>query len=212
MSLRLSHLTTLTISLTWVARFTLPSTRCERSPNPVIVGVNTFARSFADGRPRAASTSRRAKRRARARRSWARRSAPLLAGRPKRLRSRRLLRSPARRGGSSLRRWLRSSCPPYALSFGPILLEMRPFVPNSANGKWVGMLGLAALPGQPAPVDNRDNRPPSRQRPARVYTGRSSESPGQLHALSASVSRRAARAASSFGGRGPARAAQEGGA
>src|SRR5262245_56051751 len=33
---------TLTISLTWVARFTLPSTRYERSPNPVIVGVNTW--------------------------------------------------------------------------------------------------------------------------------------------------------------------------
>src|SRR5262245_49546198 len=42
MPLRLSHLMTLTISLTWVARFTLPSMRCERSPNPVIVGVNTL--------------------------------------------------------------------------------------------------------------------------------------------------------------------------
>src|SRR5215813_1642201 len=42
MSLRLSHLMTLTISLTWVARLTLPSMRCERSPNPVIVGVNTL--------------------------------------------------------------------------------------------------------------------------------------------------------------------------
>src|SRR5262249_39181710 len=31
----------------------------------------------------------------------------------------------------------------------------------------VGMLGLAALPGQPAPVDNRDNRP----RPGRVRRG-----------------------------------------
>src|SRR5262249_3339475 len=64
----------------------------------------------------------------------------------------------------------------------------------------------------PAPVDNRDNRPPSRQRPARAYTGRSSESLGPLHALSVPVPRRAARAASGFGGRRPARAAQEGGA
>src|SRR5262245_39847238 len=74
------------------------------------------------------------------------------------------------------------------------------------------MLGLAALPGHPAPVDNRDNRPSSRQRPARAYTGRPSESPGPPHALSAAISRRAARAASGFGGRRPARAAQEGGA
>src|SRR5215510_15714547 len=37
---------TLTMSLTWVARFTLPSTRCERSPNPVIVGVNTLCPPF----------------------------------------------------------------------------------------------------------------------------------------------------------------------
>src|SRR6266511_4122531 len=46
MSLRLSHLMTLTISLTWVARFTLPSMRCERSPNPVIVGVNALCPRF----------------------------------------------------------------------------------------------------------------------------------------------------------------------
>src|SRR6516162_2110480 len=46
MPLRLSHLMTLTISLTWVARLTLPSMRCERSPNPVIVGVNTLCPPF----------------------------------------------------------------------------------------------------------------------------------------------------------------------
>src|SRR5262249_52621225 len=46
MPLRLSHLMTLTISLTWVPRFTLPSMRCERSPNPVIVGVNTLCPPF----------------------------------------------------------------------------------------------------------------------------------------------------------------------
>src|SRR5215467_959220 len=155
---------TLTISLTWVARFTLPSTRCERSPNPVIVGVNTlcplFCRRSATRRQhqppcQAPCTSTKVL------------GAPVCAaagGPPK---AAALAPAPAlASGGSSLRRWLRSSCPPYALSFGPILLEMRPFVPNSANGKWVGMLGLAALPGQPAPVDNRDNRPPSRQRPA----------------------------------------------
>src|SRR5712691_4174840 len=46
MSLRLSHLMTLTISRTWVARFTLPSMRCERSPTPVRVGVNTLCPRF----------------------------------------------------------------------------------------------------------------------------------------------------------------------
>src|SRR6266852_818133 len=30
------------MSVTWVARFTLPSRRCERSPRPVIVGANTL--------------------------------------------------------------------------------------------------------------------------------------------------------------------------
>src|SRR6516225_5974827 len=37
---------TLTMSLTCVARFTLPSIRCARSPNPVIVGVNTVCPRF----------------------------------------------------------------------------------------------------------------------------------------------------------------------
>src|SRR5262249_56491610 len=66
---------------------------------------------------------------------------------------------------------------------------------------------LSRLP----PVHNRDNRAPSRRRPARAYTGRPSESPGRLHALSASIPRRVAYAASGFRGRRPARAAQEGG-
>src|SRR5262249_37935129 len=83
-------------------------------------GVKSVGRVVGGGWRRPASTSRRARRRARARRSSARRSAPLPARRPERLRSRRLLRSPARRGGSSLRRWLRSSCPPYALFVGSI--------------------------------------------------------------------------------------------
>src|SRR5262249_17109346 len=161
-------------------------------------------------RPRAASTSRRARRRARARRSSARSSAPLLARRPKRLRSRRRLRSPARRGGPSLRRWLKSSCPPGDLFVAAILLGLRPFVLSGANAN-AGPYFRLCLPSHPPPVDNRDNRPPSRRRLARAYTGRPSESPGRFHALSASIPRRVARAASRFGGRRPARAPQEGG-
>src|SRR5436189_118465 len=37
MSLRPSHLITLTMSVTWVARSILPPIRCERSPSPVVV-------------------------------------------------------------------------------------------------------------------------------------------------------------------------------
>jgi hypothetical protein len=33
---------TLTMSVTWVARFTLSSRRCARSPKPVMVGENTL--------------------------------------------------------------------------------------------------------------------------------------------------------------------------
>ena len=42
MSSSLSHLITLTMSVMWVARLTLASSRCERSPSPVMVGVNTL--------------------------------------------------------------------------------------------------------------------------------------------------------------------------
>ena len=60
--------------------------------------------------------------------------------------------------------------------------------PEQRTRKTRGHPSLAHLTRPPAhPVDNRDNRPPSQQRPARAYTGRSSESPGSLHALSASV-------------------------
>src|SRR6476619_7924866 len=46
MSLRLSHLTTLTMSVTWVARSILLPIRCERSPSPVMVGANTLCPFF----------------------------------------------------------------------------------------------------------------------------------------------------------------------
>src|SRR5262249_8869395 len=212
MPLRLSHLMTLTISLTWVARFTLPSTRCERSPNPVIVGVNTLCPRFCRrsatrrqhqppcqapctstkvlGAPVCAAAGVPPKAAALA-------PAPALASTPRRV---------------IARRWLWSSCPPYAL-FVVLWLNLTwdaSVHPEQRERKTLGA-GFACPPYLPTrpPVDNRDNRRPSRQRPARAYTGRSSESPGQLHALSAPVSRRAARAASGFGGRGPARAAQE---
>src|SRR5262245_35158333 len=42
MSLRPSHLITLTMSVMWVARLILGSIRWLRSPSPVIVGVNTL--------------------------------------------------------------------------------------------------------------------------------------------------------------------------
>src|SRR5216684_7813420 len=41
MSRRSSHFTTLTMSATWVSRLIAPLIRCERSPSPVSVGVNT---------------------------------------------------------------------------------------------------------------------------------------------------------------------------
>src|SRR5262249_21109062 len=42
MSLRSSHLMTLTMSVTWVSRFMVLFNRCDRSPSPVRVGENTF--------------------------------------------------------------------------------------------------------------------------------------------------------------------------
>src|SRR6516165_4464997 len=212
MLLRSSHLITLTMSVMCVSRTISLLMRCERSPTPVRVGVNTLCPPFC----RRSATRRQHQPPCQApctrtkvfggpvcADAGAPPNAAALAPAP---------RLPARRGGSWLRRWLQSSCPPYALFVGPILLGTRPFVPNGANGKRLGMRRLSTLPGHPAhPVDNRDNPPPSRRRPARAYTGRSSESPGSLHALSASVPRRAAYAASGFRGRRPARAAQEGG-
>src|SRR5262249_46571800 len=88
---------------------------------------------------------------------------------------------------------------------------MRVAVLNGAKRNAWGICCWPIFPSRPPPVDNRDNRPPSRRRPARAYTGRPSESPGRLHALSASIPRRVAYAASGFRGRRPARAAQEGG-
>src|SRR6516225_9741256 len=42
MSLRFSHLMTLTTSVMWVSRLISLLMRCERSPRPVSVGVNTL--------------------------------------------------------------------------------------------------------------------------------------------------------------------------
>src|SRR5947209_1501954 len=62
-------------------------------------------------------------------------------------------------------------------------------------------------------VDSRDNRAGCAALPRAAYTAGSRESLGFApHALFAPIPRRVARAASGFGGRGPAREAQEGGA
>jgi len=138
---------TLTISLTWVARFTLPSMRCERSPNPVIVGVTPCARAFAEDRPRAPAPAGRARRRVTSTKVF---GAPVCAGLarcPERLRSRRRLRLPARPAGHRSC-WLQSSCL-LRVVFGSILLGTRPFVPNSANGKRFGMLACPPYPPPP---------------------------------------------------------------
>ena len=57
------------MSVMWVSRFMAVLRRCDRSPRPVSVGVNTLWPSRSAGRRRAASTSRRARRRARGQRS-----------------------------------------------------------------------------------------------------------------------------------------------
>src|SRR5262249_43261903 len=77
--------------------------------------------------------------------------------------------------------------------------------PALLSGLTSGTARLAVVPT--TLVDNRDNRPPGCGRGARHYTERSSESLGRSHALSASIPRRAAGAASGFGSRGPAGAA-----
>src|SRR5262249_24673867 len=187
--------------------------RCERSPTPVRVGVNTlcprFCRRSATRRQhqppcQAPCTSTKVF------------GAPVCAGAGALPKAAALAPAPAlastpRRGmGTSLVAVIVSS--PCVVCLGN--LTWGPAVrPAQRKRKTCGHASLAHLTRPPAhPVDNRDNAPPSRQCPARAYTGRSSESPGSLHALSASFPRRAARAASGFGGRRPARAAQEGGA
>src|SRR5262249_42407933 len=212
MPLRLSHLMTLTISLTWVARFTLPSMRCERSPNPVIVGVNTLCppllQKIGHAPPAPAAVpgavhEHEGLRRVRLRRCWrAAQSGRACAG-------------PAL--ASTPRRVIATSLVAVIVSSLGVVCWLNltwdaSLRPDQRERNTPDILSLPTAPGHPPPVDNRDNRPPSRQRPARAYTGRSSESLGPLHALSVPVPRRAARAASGFGGRRPARAAQEGGA
>src|SRR5215470_5558600 len=149
---------TLTISLTWVARFTLPSTRCERSPKPrhrrrehlVPALLQTVGHApLAPAAVPSAVHEHEGLRRAGLRRCW------------------RAAQSGCARAGSCTRQHAAAGhrpslvAPPYALSFDPILLGMLPFVPNSANGK----MAWPPCPATRPPVDNRDNRRPSRQRP-----------------------------------------------
>src|SRR5947209_13502578 len=189
--------------------------RCERSPTPVRVGVNTscprFCRRSATRRqhqPPCQAPCTRTKVFGAAvcagagalPKAAAPASAPALASTPRRVMAASLVEVIM----SSLRFVVG------AILLG-ILLGMRPFVLNGANANG-GHISLCAFPSHPPPVDNRDNRPPSRLRLARAYTERPSESPGRPHALSASFPRRAAPPASGFPGPRPAPAAQEGGA
>src|SRR5262249_44306372 len=158
---------------------TLPSTRCERSPNPVIVGVNTlcppFCRRSATRRQhqppcQAPCTSTKVFGAPVCAAAGVPPSAAALAPAPA------LASTPRRVIAPSLVVVIVSSLRVVARSYLRRVRSSR----TARTEKWVGMLGLAALPGHRPPVDNRDNPPPSRQRPAQAYTGRSSESPGQL--------------------------------
>src|SRR5262252_6712688 len=214
MLLRSSHLITLTMSVMCVSRTISLLLRCERSPTPVRVGANTLCPRFCRrsatrrqhqppcqapctrtkvfGGPVCADAGAPPKAAALA-------PAPALASTPRRVMATSLV-------AVIVVSSLRVVCWPNLTGDASVRPEQR-------KGKTRGRAPLAHLTQPPAhPVDNRDNPPPSHQRPARAYTGRSSESLGRLHALSASVPRRVARAASGFGGRRPARAAQEGGA
>src|SRR5262245_37365331 len=138
---------TLTISLTWVARFTLPSTRCERSPNPVIVGVNTlcppFCRRSATRRQhqppcQAPCTSTKVF------------GAPVCAAAGVPPKAAALAPAPAL--ASTPRRVIAASWVAVIVSslrvvFWPILLGGGRSSRTARTEKWVGMLGLAALPG-----------------------------------------------------------------
>src|SRR5262245_55594636 len=212
MPLRLSHLMTLTISLTWVARFTLPSMRCERSPNPVIVGVNTLCPPFC----RRSATRRQHQPPCQAPCTSTKVFGAFVCAGAGAAQSGRACAGPCACQHAAAGHCHLVGCSHRVLPRRRLLAQSYlGRVPSSRTARtenaWT-CFPLPTSPGHPPPVDNRDNRPPSRQRPARAYTGRSSESLGPLHALSVPVPRRAARAASGFGGRRPARAAQEGGA
>src|SRR5215831_6329668 len=168
MSLRLSHLMTLTISVTWVARFTLlPAMRCERSPNPVIVGVNTLCPPFC----RRSATRRQHQPPCQAPctstkvfgalvcaaagvppKAAALAPAPALASTPRRVIVPSLV---------AVTRCLLAQC------YLGCVRSSR----TARTEKWVACLAWPPYPATPPPVDNRDNRLPSRQRPARAYTG-----------------------------------------
>src|SRR5262247_1432503 len=151
MSLRLSHLMTLTISLMWVARFTWPSMRCERSPNPVIVGVNTLCSPFC----RRSATRRQHQPPCQAPCTSTKVFGALVcavAGVPPKAAA----LAPAPALASTPRRviaasWVAVIVSSLALFVGPILLGTHPFVPNSANGKMGGHAWLGRLTPPPAP-------------------------------------------------------------
>src|SRR6516164_5084131 len=211
MLLRSSHLITLTMSVMCVSRTISLLMRCERSPTPVRVGVNTLCPPFC----RRSATRRQHQPPCQAPcRSTKVFAAPVCAAAGAPPNAAALAPAPAL--ASTPRRVM-------APSLVVVMMSSRRLVcwrnltwdasgrPERRKRKRVGICCWPTFPSRPPPVDNRDNRPPSRRRPARAYTGRSSESPGRLHAFSASIPRRVACAASGFRGRRPARAAQEGG-
>src|ERR1700746_4064029 len=153
--------------------------RCERSPTPVRVGVNTLCPPFCRrsatrrqhqppcqapctrtkvfGAPVCADAGALPKAAALA-------PAPALASTPRRVMAASLVEvimsSPRLVVGAILLGFLLG-----------ILLGMRPIVLNGANAN-AGPYFALCLPSHPPPVDNRDNRPPSRLRLARASTER----------------------------------------
>src|SRR5262245_55219654 len=146
MPLRLSHLMTLTISLTWVARFTLPSMRCERSHNPVIVGVNTLCPSFC----RRSATRRQHQPPCQAPCTSTKVFGALVcaaAGAP----APALASTPRRVIATSLVVVIVSSLRVVCCFVGSILLGTRPFVPEQRERKTGGHAWLSRLTRPPGP-------------------------------------------------------------
>src|SRR5262249_31088084 len=154
--------------------------RCERSATPVRVGVNTlcprFCRRSATRRQhqppcQAPCTSTKVF------------GAPVCAGAGALPKAAALAPAPAL--ASTPRRVIATSLVAVIVSSLKLCLLAQSYLGRVRSSRTENARACVACPPYPAtrpPVDNRDNPPPSRQRPARAYTGRSSESPGSLHA------------------------------
>jgi len=191
---------------------------CERSPTPVRVGVNTvntLCPPLLEESAHATPAPGRARRRARARRvfgapvcrrCWARPKAAALAP------AHALASS---RGGSWLRAVVKSSCPPETwcwrnLTWGSTWDESVGL--NGAKRQTAGaILSICALPDPRPPWITGTIGPVPTEPGEGLYWEAPRESPRPASCAFRPIPR-SARAASGFGGRRPARAAQEGGA